>query len=111
MKEEWKNIPGFPRHIVSSTGRVAKILKNSNKHHTGYWKTSLCHNGVRVQPFVHQVVALAFHGTTDLKDPVVHHKNGDRGDNRPENLEWTTRGANARLGNAKRWARAIQTAP
>ncbi len=40
---------------------------------------------------VHQIVATAFHGTPDDGQMVVDHKNTNRCDNRPENLQWITR--------------------
>lgn len=46
--------------------------------------------------FEHQIVAEIMLGRRLRQDEVVHHRNGDRTDNRPENLEVTTRGEHAR---------------
>lgn len=50
---------------------------------TGY----LLYGGVRV----HQIVATAFHGTPADPHMVVDHKDTNRCNNRPENLQWLTR--------------------
>lgn len=50
---------------------------------TGY----LLHGGVRV----HQIVATAFHGVPENPNMVVDHKDTNRCNNRPENLQWLTR--------------------
>lgn len=44
---------------------------------------------------VHRLVAEAFHGTPPLPEFHVNHKNHNRLDNRPENLEWMLRAHNA----------------
>lgn len=46
--------------------------------------------------YEHIVVMVAHIGRAMRDDEVVHHRNGNRSDNRLENLELTTRGAHAR---------------
>lgn len=49
---------------------------------------------------VHQVVASAFQLPRDDHDEVIHHKNHNKRDNRPENLEWTTKSENSQAAVA-----------
>jgi hypothetical protein len=47
---------------------------------------------------VHRLVALAFHGTPPRRGMVVHHIDGDPGNNRAGNLQWCTQQMNTRFG-------------
>lgn len=90
MTEQWKDIPGFEgRYEVSNaggyrnskTGRVLKSTPYSNR----YLRMVL---GAGNTFLAHRLVAMAFiPGDWNLQ---VNHKNGDRADNRAENLEWVT---------------------
>jgi len=53
----------------------------------------------------HRVVAEMILGRGLLPDEVVHHKNGDRTDNRPENIDVMTRAGHASLHMREYWAR------
>jgi len=53
----------------------------------------------------HRVVAEMMLGRELFPDEVVHHKNGDKTDNRPENIEVMTRGQHASLHMREYWAR------
>lgn len=44
--------------------------------------------------YVHRIVCEVFHGPS--RGRVVNHKNGDRSDNHPQNLEWCTQAENLR---------------
>lgn len=92
---EWKKI--FidcveTNYSVSNIGEVrndktGKIMKLG--FHQGYRTVGLTVNGKMTGKRVHRLVAFAFIPNPENK-PYVNHINGDRGDNRVENLEWVT---------------------
>jgi hypothetical protein len=99
MEEEiWKPIEGYEgRYQVSSLGRVRsyrKIKKDyvilKNVERKGYYRNYV--GGKMIS--THILVAQAFIENKDNK-PYINHKNGDKMDNRMENLEWCTRSENA----------------
>lgn len=71
------------------TGRVLKACKNSS----GYNTVNLYNNGERTSISVHRLVAETFNGCDD-PSMEVNHIDGNKNNNRPENLEWVTRGEN-----------------
>jgi hypothetical protein len=95
IKEEiWKCVDGTKGAQVSSHGRVmsarGRVLKL--QPHKGYLRAFLSYGKATR---VHRLVAHAFiSNPLGLSD--VNHINGDKSDNRVENLEWATRGENVR---------------
>lgn len=94
--EIWKpcvyiNFEGF---YVSSLGRIrtknGKIIFGSNNKE--YLITSVRVNGIKITRAVHCLVAEAFLGSSDL---LVNHKDGNKSNNRIENLEYVTYQENA----------------
>lgn len=59
----------------------------------GYPYVTLFKDGVRKYPKVHRAVLMAFSGG-DAPPLQVNHKNGNKQDNRLENLEWVTASEN-----------------
>lgn len=88
--ESWKVIYDFPNYEISNYGNVrnnTKIIKSvPNKH--GYNVVVLC-NGTRKSVNVHRLVAAAFIPNPDNK-PCVDHIDGDKSNNRADNLRWVT---------------------
>lgn len=100
QREEWKQVDGRP-YEVSNLGRVrrspgAKIgpgrIVPPIKEHV---RVSLQVSGKTQRCLVHLLVAEAFVGPRP-KGHTANHKDGDKGNNRADNLEWLTRNANQR---------------
>jgi hypothetical protein len=95
--EVWKPCVDCDKYEVSSLGRVrriktGRILKAHDNWH-GYLVVSLFHNGECVTSRVHRLVAKAFHGNRG-SEFMVNHKNGNKHDNTPSNLEWCSHSEN-----------------
>lgn len=108
MVEEWRNIEieGLYPYQVSNLGRVKALPKvveyvdgRKRKYSEspiilrpdtkGYFQVQL-YNSTRSREYrVHQLVARAFISNPDNK-PQVNHKDGNRRNNRVDNLEWCT---------------------
>jgi hypothetical protein len=99
--EEWRDILGMPRYQVSSLGQVRsccsgdwRIMKATGHPKTGYLIVSLRVDGQYLARSVHRLVAASFLGEALGRD--VNHKNGNKHDNRLDNLEYLSRGDNHR---------------
>ena len=100
MDEEWREIPNTD-YSVSSEGRVASRKKGGwrvmkSRLRNGYPSMYICFSGGRQDIHVHRLVAEAFLGPPPTPKHQVNHKNGVKGDNRAENLEWVTSKENIR---------------
>jgi hypothetical protein len=94
MKTEWKDVPGVEGVQASSTGKLRKYVLM--KHRRQYLRCNITKNtgGYLVcfkgRPWpAHILVGKAWVSNPDNL-PFINHKNGNKKDNRPENLEWCT---------------------
>lgn len=97
MSEEWRSIPGFSRYEASADGRVR--VRGGKEMRlavcaSGYRQTAMiADSGKRCTMTAHRAVLMAFVGPC----PPLHegcHYDGDRGNNRVDNLRWDTRAGN-----------------
>ena len=97
-QREWKNINGFENYLISNDGKIKSLKTNKERKmladNRGYSKITLCKNGKTYQFPVHRLVLAAFNQIDNFEDMEVNHKNGNKLDNRIENLEWVTSSEN-----------------
>lgn len=94
----WIAVVGFEGvYEVSNQGAVRRkdtgsSLKLKAKAGSGYVKCTLHSSGQRVQTYLHRVVCEAFNGPANGRE--VNHIDGDKENNKAENLEWVSRSEN-----------------
>lgn len=115
VKELWKPLLEYKGIEVSSVGRIRKaankrrkerILTEFPKDKDGYCRCSVQRlDGTWTSQPVHRLVAKAFIDNPDNKES-VNHIDGNRTNNRVENLEWVTAKENVihsfKFGNRKK---------
>lgn len=105
--ETWRPISGYlGAYEASSEGRVRSLTRVTDRGRkwkgriltpatmsNGYQIVSLWRDGSQRSALVHRLVLLAFSGEPE-EGQEARHLNGDRVDNRPENLKWGTHAEN-----------------
>ena len=90
----WKDIEFNPNYEISDLGIVRRknnknVLKGCIT--SGYHSVKLTFNNSKQQRFyVHRLVAIHFIPKNDKNKTFVNHINGNKLDNRVENLEWVS---------------------
>ncbi|UUV46403.1 HNH endonuclease [Bacillus phage vB_BanS-Thrax3] len=98
MIEIWKPLKGIiecgDNYEISNLGRLKSLTRNTimkcQVSDRGYLKVKLYYQGKTKTCRIHRLVALAFVNNPDKK-PEVNHKDGNKLNNRFDNLEWSTR--------------------
>jgi hypothetical protein len=107
-KEEWRSVPGHGDvFVASSLGRIARVVGHSAAN--GYRQISFKRamkpfkaSGAskkwpdQLRGYAHHLVALAFLGEPPEGKTQINHKDNDRSNNRPDNLEWSNQTENVR---------------
>lgn len=113
MEEIWKPIKHNPNYFVSNLGNIKRVgykytcrSRGGNQitvttrdlqytpsviNNTGYFSVSIA--PFRGHKLLHRLIAEAFIPNPENKR-CINHKNGNKLDNRLENLEWVTHGEN-----------------
>lgn len=102
--EQWRSVVGYEGlYEVSDHGRVRRLGRRASKrggatvlaacHSRRYVCVCLCAANVSHTVNVHRLVASAFIANPDQR-PEVNHKDGNKHNNRADNLEWVTKAEN-----------------
>lgn len=114
MKEIWKDVPNYEGiYQVSNLGRIKSLYFTSNIYKKKFYKEKILKpkkgkdNSLRIELWkdkkhktvlLHRLIATTFMENLIDTNMTVNHKNGNRLDNRVENLEWLSRTDNIRYG-------------
>lgn len=103
--EIWKDIINFEeQYQISNFGRIKSLTRRDTKGQTryerflkahldkgGYYRVILCKNSIQRTYIVHRLVAIHFLDLPEnYQELTVNHKDGNKTNNHPSNLEWVT---------------------
>ena len=104
-QEYWKPIPGFPDYAASNLGRimrttprkgaVARRILKQRRARNGYLNLTIRNAGRYVHGCAHKLIALAFIGPCP-NGKQVNHRDGNKENNQPDNLQYITHLENMR---------------
>lgn len=106
MKQhDWRVIPDFPDYEITRHGMVRRAtdaktakagwLLKTHPNRSGYVQVVLRRSGKSLTQYVHSLVLSAFVGPRPSNIHQAAHLNGNRQDNRIENLRWALPAENA----------------
>lgn len=101
MDEQWKTVDGTD-YAVSNLGRMASMKRNKwrvlnpSKDSGGYAVVGMWRDAKSTRPLVHRLVASAFLPVPPTSAHEVNHRDGNKANNRADNLEWVTHAENMR---------------
>lgn len=101
MEEAWLPIAGFEAsHEVSNFGHVRTTARREHilapKVGRGYYRAVLTVKGTQHVRLIHRLVAEMFLGPAPSDRHQVNHIDGDKLNNRADNLEWCTASENGK---------------
>lgn len=92
MEEQWKLVKDHPQYRIGTSGRFQSNKRGewrdmkTSPDGGGYLQAFMSENGQRYVRKVHKIMQDAFF-EPDPERPEINHKNGNKRDNRLENLE------------------------
>lgn len=96
-----KEIPDFEGYYADSDGYIYSSITNKKLSgwidNVGYYQVVLYKNGKRCYKRIHTLIAKTFL-TTDIKNPIVNHKDANKLNNKLENLEYVSNSYNTKHG-------------
>jgi hypothetical protein len=101
MEQEWKPVKNYEGlYEINEQGKVRSLQKRNANNimpqrigRGGYYTVRLSKIGKDTTVYIHRLLGFAYIPNVDDK-PFINHINGDKLDNRIENLEWCTHSEN-----------------
>lgn len=104
----WVEVPGYPYFLANKEGKVRNAKTGyetfGSLDDKGYRRVCQWDNVSKTKKEykAHHIVCTAFHGPCPTSKHEVGHKDDDRSNNAPSNLQWITRKDNMTKANKKR---------